>query len=101
MNTKMATLFPSSLSYSSDEIENHNTRQSKGQIFRALRGMLKKYFKNLCSFYQILFHFVMYFYQHFYLLSVLSIIDSFYKFQLQYDSKTLLIILFIGAIVNL
>ena len=48
MNTKMATSFPGSLSYSSDKIENHNTRQSKIQISRALRmhaGMLKKYFK--------------------------------------------------------
>ena len=61
------------------------------QISRALRGMLKKYFKNLYSFNQILFHFIMYFYQHFYF-SVSSIIDSFYKFQLRYDSKALLII---------
>ena len=102
INTKMATSFPGSLSYSSDKIENHNTRHSKIQISRALRGMLKKYFKNLCIFNQILFHFIMYFYQHFYFLSVLSIIDSFYKFQLQNDSKTLLIIYMLkGAIVNL
>ena len=101
MNTKMATSFPGSLSYSSDKIENHNTRQSKIQISRALRGMLKKYFKNLCSFNQILFHFIMYFYQHFYFLSVLSIIDSFYKFQLQYDFKTLLIIYMLkGAVLQ-
>ena len=101
MNTKMATSFPGSLSYSSDKIENHNTRQSKIQISRALRGMLKKYFKNLCSFNQILFHFIMYFYQHFYF-SVSSIIDSFYKFQLRYDSKALLIIYMLkGTIVNL
>ena len=54
MNTKMATSFPGSLSYSSDKIENHNTRQSKMQISLAFRGMLKRYFKNLCSFNQIL-----------------------------------------------
>ena len=72
------------------------------QISRALRGMLKKYFKNLCSFNQILSLFIMFFYHHFYFLSVLSIIDSFYKFQLQNDSKTLLNIYMLkGAIVNL
>ena len=44
----------------------------------------------------------MFFYHHFYILSVLSIIDSFYKFQLQNDSKTLLIIYMLkGAIVDL
>ena len=98
----MATSFPGSLSYFSDKIENHNTRQSKIQISRPLRGMFTKYFKNLCTFNQILFHFITYFYQHFYCLSVLSIIDSFYKFQLRYDSKTLLIIYMLkGAIVYL
>ena len=64
--------------------------------------MLKKYFKNLCSFNQILSLFIMFFNHHFYFLSVLSIIDSFYKFQLQNDSKMLLIIYMLkGAIVNL
>ena len=67
INTKMATSFPGSLSYSSDKIENHNTiaRQSKIQISRALPGMLKKYFKNLCSFNQILSHFIMFFLSRF------------------------------------
>ena len=102
INAKMATSFPGSLSYSSYKIENHNTRKSKMQISRALRGMLKKYFKNLCSFNQILSLFIMFFYYHFYFLSVSTIIDSFYKFQLQNDSKTLLIIYMLkGAIVNL
>ena len=102
INTKMATSFPGSLSYSSDKIENHNTRQSKIQISLAFRGMPKKYFKNLCSFNQILSPFIMFFfYHHFYFLSVLSIIDSFYKFQSQNDSKTLLIIYMLkGVIVN-
>ena len=68
INTKMATSFPGSLTYSSDKIENHNTRQSKIQISLALRGMFKKYLKNLCTFNQILSHFIMFFYHHFYFL---------------------------------
>ena len=98
MNTKMATSFPGSLSL---------ILAIKSRIITQGRARCKfpspseACSKGISKIYVVLTRFYV-FYHHFYFLSVLSIIDSFYKFQLQNDSKTLLIIYMLkGAIVDL